>query len=64
VRRGILEVDPPSPDRPQFVINTDTMTWKHLVLGKLRPDQAIALKKVVISGATAESFYAFMALFD
>jgi alkyl sulfatase BDS1-like metallo-beta-lactamase superfamily hydrolase len=64
VRRGILEVDPPSADRAQLVINTDTMTWKNLVLGKLRPADAIASQKVVISGATAESFYAFMALFD
>jgi alkyl sulfatase BDS1-like metallo-beta-lactamase superfamily hydrolase len=63
VRRGILEVDPPDPDPAQFVIHTDTMTWKNLVLGKLSPEAAIEDQDVVISGATAESFYAFMALF-
>ncbi|MBN2507527.1 MAG: MBL fold metallo-hydrolase [Verrucomicrobia bacterium] len=64
VRRGILEVAPPAPNRPLFVINTDTVTWKNLVLGKLLPEDAIASQQVLISGGAAESFLAFMALFD
>jgi alkyl sulfatase BDS1-like metallo-beta-lactamase superfamily hydrolase len=64
VRRGILEVNPPSAGSDQFVIVTDTMTWKKLVLSKLEPEVAIADGKVVISGGTPESFYAFMDLFE
>jgi alkyl sulfatase BDS1-like metallo-beta-lactamase superfamily hydrolase len=64
VRKGILEVDPPSSSSGQFVINTDSLTWKQLVLGKLEPEAAVADGKVVISGGTPESFYAFMDLFE
>jgi putative sterol carrier protein len=64
VRQGILEVDPPSASKGEFVITTDSLTWKELVLGKLDPEAAVANRKVVISGATPESFYAFMDLFE
>jgi alkyl sulfatase BDS1-like metallo-beta-lactamase superfamily hydrolase len=66
VRKGILEVDPPSASNDQFVIITDSVTWKELVLAKLDPEAAIDNGKgpVVISGGTPESFYAFMDLFD
>jgi len=64
VRKGILEVDPPASSRSQFVITTDSLTWKELVLGKLDPEAAVANREVVVSGATPESFYAFMDLFE
>ena len=48
----------------EFVITTDSLTWKKLVLGKLDPEVAVANGEVVISGATPESFYAFMDLFE
>jgi alkyl sulfatase BDS1-like metallo-beta-lactamase superfamily hydrolase len=64
VRQGILEVDPPSASKGEFVITTDSLTWKELVLGKLDPEAAVANREVVISGATPESFYAFMDLFE
>ncbi|MCU0487654.1 MAG: MBL fold metallo-hydrolase [Anaerolineales bacterium] len=64
VRRGILEVDPPTLDKGQYVIITDSLTWKQLVLAKIDPADAIASGKVVISGGTPESFYAFMDLFE
>jgi hypothetical protein len=64
VRKGILEVNPPYSINSQFVIITDSLTWKKLVLGKLDPGDAIANGKVVISGGTPESFYAFMDLFE
>jgi alkyl sulfatase BDS1-like metallo-beta-lactamase superfamily hydrolase len=64
VRKGILEVNPPSASTAQFVINTDTQSWKELVLGKLAPEDAVSNGKVVISGGTPESFYAFMDLFE
>jgi alkyl sulfatase BDS1-like metallo-beta-lactamase superfamily hydrolase len=64
VRKGILEVNPPSPSSGEFVITTDSLTWKELVLGKLGPEDAVANRKVVISGGTPESFYAFMDLFE
>ena len=64
VRRGILEVDPPTSVKGEFVIVTNSLTWKELVLSKLAPEDAIANGKVVISGGTPESFYAFMDLFE
>jgi alkyl sulfatase BDS1-like metallo-beta-lactamase superfamily hydrolase len=64
VRKGILEVDPPSTSDGQFVITTDSLTWKELVLAKLTPEDAIANGVVVVSGGTPESFYAFMDLFE
>ena len=64
VRKGILEVDPPAAGNEQFVITTDSLTWKELVLDKLDPEAAVADGKVVISGGTPESFYAFMDLFE
>jgi alkyl sulfatase BDS1-like metallo-beta-lactamase superfamily hydrolase len=63
VRKGILEVNPPGASNEQFVINTDSMTWKNMVLYKLDPQTAVASGKVVISG-DASDFYRFMALFD
>lgn len=64
VRKGILEVDPPFPTESQFEIITDSLTWKQLVLYKLRPDAAVANGLVVIVGASPENFYAFMDLFN
>jgi alkyl sulfatase BDS1-like metallo-beta-lactamase superfamily hydrolase len=64
VRKGILEVDPPSASEGQFEIVTDSLTWKQLVLAKLDPEDAVANGKVVISGGTPESFYSFMDLFE
>ncbi len=63
VRKGILEVNPPSPGSAQFVITTDSLTWKKLVLGKLAPEAAVADDLVVVSGAAPASFYSFMDLF-
>ena len=64
VRKGILEVDPPFSGEGQFVITTDSLTWKELVLAKLDPEVAVADGRVVISGGTPESFYSFMELFE
>ncbi len=64
VRKGILEVDPPSASKGQFEIVTDSLTWKQLVLAKLDPEDAVANGKLVISGGTPESFYSFMELFE
>lgn len=64
VRKGILEVDPPNASGPEFVIKTNTLTWKQMVLGKLDPVAAVTNGQVAISGGTAESFYAFMDLFE
>ena len=64
VRKGILEVDPPSASKGQFEIVTDLMTWKQLVLSKIDPKDAVANGKVVITGGNPESFYSFMELFN
>ncbi len=64
VRKGILEVNPPFPGKSQFVIITDSLTWKQLVLGKLTPEDAIATGKVEISGGDPGSFIYFMDLFE
>jgi hypothetical protein len=63
VRKGILEVIPPSASGGEFVIVTDSLTWKQLVLYKLNPEEAVANGKVIITGGTPPSFYAFMGLF-
>ena len=63
-RKGILEVNPPVPSEGLLEITTDTLTWKQLVLYKLSPAAAVADGRVVISGGTPESFYAFMNLFN
>jgi hypothetical protein len=64
VRKGILEVDPPSPSVGQLVITADSLTWRELVLAKLDPGVAVADGRVVISRGTPDSFYAFMDLFE
>ncbi len=64
VRRGILEVDPPSAGSEQFVIVTDPLTWKGLVLGKISAEDAVADGVVVISGGAPADFYSFMDLFE
>jgi alkyl sulfatase BDS1-like metallo-beta-lactamase superfamily hydrolase len=63
VRKGILEVDPPYETNCQFIISTDSLTWKQLVLGKLTPQDAVTNSLVVISGGEVEAFYIFMDLF-
>ena len=62
VRKGILEVDPPYDSREQFGMATDILTWKQLVLGKVTPEDAVAKGMMVISGGTADDFYAFIDL--
>jgi hypothetical protein len=64
VRKGILEVNPPGASNEAFVIHTDIMTWKNLVLYKVAPEDAIADGIVVVSGGVAQDFYDFMNLFD
>jgi len=64
VRKGILEINPPEPTNSQFVIITDAMTWKQLVLGKITPQFAIDQALVVISGGSTQDFLHFMDLFD
>ena len=63
VRNGVLEVDPPSTPASDLVVNTTSLIWKNLVLGKLAPDAAVAAGDVVVSGGTPGNFYAFMDLF-
>ncbi len=64
VRKGVFEVNPPTPDKGQFVIVTDSLTWKQVVLGKLAPQDAVALGKVTVSSGTPQDFYDFMAYFE
>jgi alkyl sulfatase BDS1-like metallo-beta-lactamase superfamily hydrolase len=64
VRKGILEVNPPYSGSTQFVITTDSLTWKQLILGKLTPEDAIANGKVEIPGGDPGSFIYFMDLFE
>jgi hypothetical protein len=40
------------------------LSWRELVLSKRTPEDAVEYDKVVISGGTPESFYAFMDLFE
>lgn len=63
IRKGILEVNPPEPTNNQFVIITDTWTWKQLAIGSLAPHTALDLGKVAINGGSAQDFLYFMDLF-
>jgi alkyl sulfatase BDS1-like metallo-beta-lactamase superfamily hydrolase len=63
VRRGVLEVDPPSTTSGELVISTASLTWKQLILGKVAPGDAVADGRVVVSGGTPADFYSFMELF-
>jgi alkyl sulfatase BDS1-like metallo-beta-lactamase superfamily hydrolase len=63
VRRGVLEVDPPSARSGELTISTSSLTWKRLVLGQLAPTTAVANGSVVVSDGTPDDLYAFMALF-
>jgi alkyl sulfatase BDS1-like metallo-beta-lactamase superfamily hydrolase len=63
VRRGIVEVQQETAESPKFVIVTDSMTMKNLVLGKLDPEEAVSGGEVEIGGADPEEFYEFMDLF-
>lgn len=60
VRKGILEIQPEIAENPKFVVSTDSLTWKNLVLGKLNPVEAISNNDVQISGADPEDFYDFL----
>jgi len=64
VRKGILEVESDTLKKAEFKIITDSMTWKELVLGKIKPEDAVLDEQVVIAGADPEEFYDFMDLFD
>ena len=64
VRKGILEVESDNPKKAEFKIITDSLTWKELVLGKLKPEDAVDKKQVVIAGGDQQEFYDFMDLFD
>lgn len=63
VRRGILEVEADHPDDAEFLIVTDSRTWKDLNLGKLNPQSAVSEGSVSISGGSVQGFYDFLGLF-
>jgi len=63
VRRGIIEVQEGVVEDPKFIIATDSLTMKNLVLGKLNPEEAVSSGEVEISGAGPEEFLGFMDLF-
>ncbi|MHC1755461.1 MAG: alkyl sulfatase dimerization domain-containing protein [Methanosarcina sp.] len=64
VRKGILEVQPETPEDSEFTITTSSLIWKNLVLGKLDPQKAVSDGKVKITGADPKEFYEFMGLFN
>jgi alkyl sulfatase BDS1-like metallo-beta-lactamase superfamily hydrolase len=63
VRKGVLEVDPPSSAGGGLAISTDTLTWKRLILGQLKPQDAVADGRVVVSRGTPAELYAYLSLF-
>ena len=64
VRKGILEVEPQTPENAGFTITTDLLVWKNLVLGKLDPKEAVSEGNVEITGADPQAFYEFLGLFN
>lgn len=63
VRRGIVEIKPGVPHHAEFIIVTDSLSWKELVLGKLLPPVAVNTGKAIIVGDEPTAFYDFMDLF-
>jgi len=63
VRRGIVEVEQEVAGDPKFIVVTDSLTWKNLVLGKLNPEEAVTSGDVEIIGADPDEFFGFMDLF-
>ncbi|WP_255679975.1 alkyl sulfatase C-terminal domain-containing protein [Methanosarcina sp. DH2] len=63
VRKGIVEVQPETPEDAEFTITTSLLVWKNLVLGKLDPQKAVSDGNVKITGADPKEFYEFLALF-
>jgi len=64
VRKGIFESQPQAPQKAEFKIITDSLTWKDLVLGKLSPKKAVKNKDVIIVKGKPKQFYDFMDLFN
>jgi len=71
VRHCVLEAVPVATPKAgsrikdaEFLIITDSLVWKNLVLGKITPQDAVSTAKVVIDGGDPEDFYAFMDLFN
>lgn len=64
IRKGIVEIQPEAPEDPEFTITTNSVIWKNLALGKIKPKEAVSKKEVKISGAEPEEFYRFMDLFN
>ena len=64
LRRGILEVQPQSPDNPKFTITAESQVWKNVVLGKLDPHKAVSNGDIIVSGADPGELYNFLGFFN
>jgi len=64
VRRGILEVKEATMFSGEFIIFTDPVVWKKLVLGKLDPQTAVSDGDVYLYQLNPEDFCDFMDLFN
>ena len=64
LRRGILEVQPQSPDNPEFTITTESLVWKKVVLGKLEPREAVYNEDITVHDADPGELYSFLGFFN
>ena len=64
LRRGVLEVQPRIAEDPAFVVITESLVWKNVVLGKLDPHEAVSNGDILVGGADPQALYDFLGFFD
>ncbi|HCP32535.1 TPA: alkyl sulfatase, partial [Candidatus Acetothermia bacterium] len=64
LRHGVLEVQPQIAEDPAFMIITESLVWKNVVLGKLDPHEAVSNGDILIGGADPQALYDFLGFFD
>ena len=64
LRRGVLKVQPQIAEDPAFMIITESLVWKNVILGKLDPHEAVSNGDILIGGADPQALYDFLSFFD
>lgn len=64
LRRGVLEVQPQIAEDPAFMVITESLVWKNVVLGKLDPHEAVSNGDILVGGVDPQALYDFLGFFD